>query len=174
MASAEKVTISVDAMGADGGLEATLGGCIQALKEGVAANLLLHGQEAEIKPVLQRLGGAEFAERLEIRHADRVVTMEDKPTQVMRRGKDTSMWGAIASVKNGDAQAAISCGNTGALMAVSMLQLRMIEGVSRPAITAGWPTMTGRSVVLDVGANVEATAEQLVQFAIMGEAYYRA
>ncbi len=101
--------------------------------------------------------------------------MDDKPTQVMRRGRKTSMWAAIEAVKNGEVSAAVSSGNTGALMAVSVLQLRMIEGVDRPAITALWPNIRGgKGVVLDVGANVEATAEQLVQFAIMGEAYFRA
>ncbi len=169
-----KITLSIDAMGGDGGLDVVVGGALQALEQGLEAHLLLNGQETEIKPVLDRLGGAAQAGKIDIIHADRVVSMDDKPTQVMRRGKDTSMWQAIAAVKKGDAQAVVSCGNTGALMAVSVLQLRMIEGVARPAITAAWPTLVGKSVVLDVGANVEATAEQLVQFAIMGEAYYRA
>ncbi|MEO1136859.1 MAG: phosphate acyltransferase PlsX, partial [Pseudomonadota bacterium] len=89
-------------------------------------------------------------------------------------GRDTSMWAAVTAVADNDAQSVVSCGNTGALMAVARKQLGMIEGVDRPAVTALWPTPRGRSVVLDVGANVEADENQLVQFAIMGEAFFRA
>src|SRR6185437_697702 len=98
----------------------------------------------------------------------------DKPSQIARRGQNTSMWRAIECVKKGEADVAISAGNTGALMAMSLLQLRTIDGISRPAIASIWPTMRGRTVVLDVGANVTATAEQLVDFAVMGEAFAHA
>jgi glycerol-3-phosphate acyltransferase PlsX len=97
--------------------------------------------------------------------------MEDKPSHVLRRGKDTSMWHTINCVKAGDADVAISAGNTGALMAVSMFGLGIIEGISRPAIAVIWPTLKGQCVVLDVGANVGATEDQLVDFAVMGEAF---
>jgi glycerol-3-phosphate acyltransferase PlsX len=100
--------------------------------------------------------------------------MTDKPTHVLRRGRDTSMWLAIAALKEGAADAVVSGGNTGALMAVARMQLRMIEGVGRPALTALWPTNLGRTVVLDVGANVEANENELVQYAIMGETFARA
>jgi glycerol-3-phosphate acyltransferase PlsX len=93
---------------------------------------------------------------------------------VLRRGKDTSMWHTINCVKAGDADVAVSAGNTGALMAVSMFRLGIIEGISRPAIAVIWPTLKGQSVVLDVGANVGATEEQLVDFAVMGEAFAHA
>jgi glycerol-3-phosphate acyltransferase PlsX len=99
--------------------------------------------------------------------------MEEKPGQALRRGRNTSMWRAIESVKNGEAQVVISAGNTGALMAMSMFQLRTLEGIDRPAIAALWPTKRGQSVVLDVGANVVVSAEQLVDFAVMGEAFAR-
>ena len=100
--------------------------------------------------------------------------MEDKPSQALRRGRNTSMWGAIEAVAKDDAQVVISAGNTGALMAMSMFQLRTIEGIDRPAIAALWPTKRGQTVVLDVGANVECDAQQLVDFAVMGEAFARA
>jgi len=100
--------------------------------------------------------------------------MEDKPSHVLRRGRETSMWRAIEAVKNKDAEVAVSAGNTGALMAMSMVQLGVIEGISRPAIASIWPTLRGQSVVLDCGANVSATAEQLVDFAVMGEAFAHA
>lgn len=164
-----EVILAVDAMGADGGLDATVGGCAEARRQGLAAKLQLFGDEREVREAAERFGVTHF----ETVATDAVVAMDDKPTRAMRR-KDTSMWGAVAAVKAGECDGAVSSGNTGALMAVSMLQLRMIEGVERPAITASWPSTTGRSIVLDVGANVEASAAQLVQFAIMGEAYHRA
>jgi glycerol-3-phosphate acyltransferase PlsX len=100
--------------------------------------------------------------------------MEDKPSLVLRRGRNTSMWRAIEAVKNKEAEVAISAGNTGALMAMSMFQLGALQGIARPAIAALWPTKRGQTVVLDVGANVSSDAEQLVDFAVMGEAFARA
>lgn len=167
--------IAIDAMGADGGIATVLAGCDAAIRNGLKARLLLTGREGEIREAAEAAQVNLDPARFTVRHAGDVVTMKDKPSQVMRRGRQTSMWAAVEAVKKGEVVAAVSSGNTGALMAVSMLQLRMIEGVDRPAITALWPNLKGHNgVVLDVGANVEATAEQLVQFAIMGEAYYRA
>ena len=100
--------------------------------------------------------------------------MEEKPSLALRRGRNTSMWRAIESVKNGEAEVVVSAGNTGALMAMSMYQLGVIEGISRPAIAGIWPTKKGQCVVLDIGANVECDADQLVDFAVMGEAFARA
>jgi phosphate acyltransferase len=97
-----------------------------------------------------------------------------KPAQAMRQGRDTSMWNAIAAVEAKEAHAVVSGGNTGALMAIAMLRLRLQEGVHRPALVASWPTAKGFAAVLDVGANVSAEASQLVEFAIMGEAFHRA
>ena len=166
---AQTVTLAVDVMGADGGLDATVGGCARARANGLRADLRLYGREDEVRAAVERHGltGASVV------HAEDVIAMDDKPTRAMRR-RGSSMWAAIAAVKAGEAQGVVSSGNTGALMAMSVLQLRMIEGADRPAITASWPTRRGRTVVLDVGANVEATPQQLVQFAIMGEAYYAA
>jgi glycerol-3-phosphate acyltransferase PlsX len=103
-----------------------------------------------------------------------MVQMTDKPSEAVRRARGSSMWNAIQSVKSGEAAAIVSSGNTGALMAISKVILRMKKGIHRPAISANWPTPKGHTVVLDVGANVECGATQLVEFAIMGEAYHRA
>jgi glycerol-3-phosphate acyltransferase PlsX len=109
-----------------------------------------------------------------VRDAEKIIAMDVKPSQAMRQGKGSSMWNALASVETGEAQVAVSAGNTGALMAIAMLRLRKMDGVHRPALIANWPTAKGFVAVLDVGANVEADASQLVEFAIMGEAYQRA
>ncbi len=109
-----------------------------------------------------------------VQHCPTAVSMTDKPMHVLRRGRDTSMWKSIEAQKEGRVNAVVSGGNTGALMAVSRMQLGMIAGVDRPAVTALWPTPKGRTVVLDVGANVEANEHELVSFAIMGEAFFRA
>lgn len=172
----DTLTIAIDVMGADGGPQTVVKGCAMALESGLQAKLLLIGREADVAPELSRFAGSwQESGKLQLQHAEDVVTMDDKPQQIMRRGKNTSMWNAILAVKDGTAAAAVSSGNTGALMAMSKLQLRMLEGVDRPAITALWPNRRGgHTVVLDVGANVEADAGQLVQFAIMGEAYFRA
>ncbi len=166
-----ELTLAIDAMGGDAGPEPVVDGVAFAVAKGLTANFLFFGDEAQLRPLIDRakgLGGSK------IHHTDNVVAMTDKPSHVIRRGHDTSMWRAMTSVKEGQAQAVVSCGNTGALMALSRTQLRMIEGIDRPAVTALWPTPRGRTVVLDVGANVEADENQLVQFAIMGEAFYRA
>jgi glycerol-3-phosphate acyltransferase PlsX len=104
-----------------------------------------------------------------------VISGDEKPAQAMRRGKGSSLWNAIEAVRDGQAQAAVSCGNTGAMMAIAKLQLRMIvPDLERPAIVVSWPTSRGFTSVLDVGANIECDAERLVDFAIMGEAFHRA
>ncbi len=159
-------------MGGDAGPEAIIAGAAIARVRHPKMRFLLHGDEAVLGPLLKRKRG--LAKRAEIHHAPDVISMAEKPSQALRRGRNSSMWHAIESVANGTAQVVVSAGNTGALMAMSMIQLRIIEGVSRPAIAAIWPTMRGQSVVLDVGANAGCDAEQLVDFAVMGEAFARA
>ncbi len=110
----------------------------------------------------------------EVRHTSTTIAMDTKPAHAMRRGKGTSMWNAVESVKTGEARAAVSAGNTGALMAISRLLLRMTGDLDRPALVANWPTSRGTSAVLDVGANVVCDAERLREFAVMGAAYHRA
>jgi glycerol-3-phosphate acyltransferase PlsX len=133
---------------------------------------ILTGDESLLNGLLSR--HPRLKDRVQVRHAPDRVAMEDKPSHVLRRGRETSMWRALEAVKNNEAQVAVSAGNTGALMAMSMFQLRTIDNISRPAIASIWPTLRGQTVVLDCGANVGATAEQLVEFAIMGEAFAHA
>ena len=163
------LTVSIDAMGGDAGPGVVVSALLKTIQRHTDVNFILHGDESQLKPLLARQ--PKLQGRASARHAPGRVTMEDKPSYVLRRGKDTSMWHTINCVKAGEADVAISAGNTGALMAVSMFRLGIIEGISRPAIAVIWPTLRGQSVVLDVGANVGATEEQLVDFAVMGEAF---
>ncbi len=169
----QRIVISVDAMGGDRGPAAVVAGLVDSATKNPEVGFILHGDEAILRPMLDRhpiLSG-----RCELRHAPRVVTMSDKPSQVMRHGEGTSMWSTIESVKQGEAKVAVSCGNTGALMAVSMIRLRKLPGVNRPAIACLWPSRNpgGFNVMLDVGADIKAEAEDFLQYATMGAAYAR-
>jgi phosphate acyltransferase len=164
--------LSIDAMGGDNAPRIVIDGAAQFLQSRPQMRVLLHGDEAVLAPMLS--GNALLQSRATIVHSDIKITSDMKPSQALRRGKGSSMWNAVEAIREGKAGSAVSAGNTGALMALSMLILRKMEGVHRPAMTAVWPTLRGRTVVLDVGANVEADAQQLVTFAIMGEAFARA
>ena len=168
-----RIVISVDAMGGDRGPVAVIGGLAKAVARNPEVRFILHGPEEELTRLLSKR--PEVAARCTIRHAAGVVTMEDKPGQVMRHGEGTSMWSAIESVRNREATAAVSCGNTGALMALSVIRLRKLPGVNRPAIACLWPSRNpgGFNVMLDVGADIKAEAPDLVQFALMGTSYAR-
>jgi glycerol-3-phosphate acyltransferase PlsX len=166
------VTLSIDALGGDSAPGIVIAGLEIFLSDQPDTNILLHGDAAALKALLS--AGSRLAAQCEIAHAPDVVTSDMKPSQALRKGQGTSMWNAVEAVKEGRANASVSAGNTGALMAISMMVLRKLEGVHRPAMTAIWPTLRGKSVVLDVGANVDADARQLFSFAIMGEAYARA
>ena len=160
-------------MGGDHGPSVVVPGAARALKDlPPHVRLLLHGDEAAVRAELGRHGA--MAPRIEVRHAERVVAMDEKPAQALRRGKGTSMWGAIEAIRDGEADVALSAGNTGALMAISKLILRMSADLDRPALVASIPHAKGITTFLDVGANVDCDAERLVEFAIMGEAYHRA
>lgn len=159
-------------MGGDHGPSVTVPGVDIAARAAPDLRFLLHGDQVRINAELARLPAARAAS--EVRHTDKAIAMDEKPAQAMRRGKGASVWNAVESVKAGEAGAAVSAGNTGALMAISKLILRMAEGIARPAIVASWPTLNGVTAVLDVGANVECDAEQLVEFAIMGAAFHHA
>ncbi|MEM1106591.1 MAG: phosphate acyltransferase PlsX [Pseudomonadota bacterium] len=167
----ERLVLSVDAMGGDDAPGVILDGLSRFLDARPSVDILLHGDAALLSPLVA--ASAVLDAHCEICPADDQVTMADKPSQAVRK-RGSSMWRAIQAVKSGAAAASISAGNTGALMAMSMLGLRRMEGVHRPAMAALWPTLRGRIVVLDVGANLEADAGQLLTFAIMGEAYARA
>lgn len=160
-------------MGGDNGPSVVVPACAAALQALPAeTRLLIHGDEATIRAEMARCRLAEG--RVEVRHADRVIAMDEKPAQALRRGKGTSMWAAVETIREGQAGVAVSAGNTGALMAISKLILRMSADLDRPALTASIPHPKGVTTFLDVGANVDCDAERLVEFAIMGEAYHRA
>jgi glycerol-3-phosphate acyltransferase PlsX len=167
------IVISVDAMGGDRGPAAVVAGLVDCAAQMPGLAFILHGNQAQIAPLLAQ--HPEIAPRVTLRATERVVSMEDKPSQVMRHGQGTSMWSAIDALRAGEASAAVSCGNTGALMAVSMLRLRKMPGVNRPAIASLFPTMTpGKmNVMLDMGADVKADPGDLVQYAFMGASYAR-
>lgn len=168
-----RIVISVDAMGGDRGPAAVVDGLVESAEKNPDVSFLVHGDGPELEKLIARRKS--LAARCEIRPAERVVTMDEKPSHVMRHGAGTSMWAAVDSVRNGEAMAAVSCGNTGALMAVSMLRLRKLPGVNRPAIASAWPSRNSHefNVMLDMGADVRADAEDLVQFAVMGASYAR-
>ncbi|WP_323036851.1 phosphate acyltransferase PlsX [Pararhodobacter sp.] len=168
-----RVVISVDAMGGDRGPEAVVAGCAQSAQTDPDISFLIHGNAQVLEPLVAR--HPVLAGRCTVVHAEGVVTMDDKPSHIMRHGKATSMWSTIAALKSGDGHAAVSCGNTGALMAVSMLQLRRMTGVNRPAIACLWPSRGphGFNTLLDVGADIKAEAEDLLAYAIMGVTYFR-
>ncbi|MCG6904155.1 MAG: phosphate acyltransferase PlsX [Rhodobacter sp.] len=170
---AKSTIISVDAMGGDTGPAAVVAGCAQAAQENPGIGLILHGPAEELARLVAKRKG--LAERCEIRDCDGVVTMDAKPSYVMRHGKGTSMWSAIDAVRAGEAQVCVSCGNTGALMAVSMLRLRKLEGINRPAIACLWPSRNpgGFNIMLDVGADIRADEDDLLQYALMGTSYAR-
>jgi len=167
--------ISLDAMGGDHGPSVVAPGILDYRRRhgGEGVRFLLHGDEAAITAELKRCAMPDGV--CEIRHTDKVVAMDEKPATAMRRGKGSSLWNAVEAVKLGQAGACVSAGNTGALMAISKLVLRMTApDLERPAIVASWPTLKGVTAVLDVGANVSSDAGQLVEFAIMGEAFHQA
>lgn len=162
-------------MGGDHGPSVVVGGIREYRKRhgGEGVRFLLNGDEAAIRAEMARCGLGD--DICDVRHTDKVVAMDEKPATAMRRGKGSSLWNAIEAVKAGEAAAVVSAGNTGALMAISKLILRMsAPGLERPAIVASWPTFRGVTAVLDVGANIESDAAQLVEFAIMGEAFMTA
>ena len=167
------VVVSVDAMGGDGGPAPIVAGMAIAAKQNPDLRFIVSGDEAELRQLLHRR--ADLAARSELRHAEGVVTMDEKPSHVMRHGKGTSMWSAIEAVRDGDASVCVSCGNTGALMALSMVRLRKLAGVNRPAIACLWPSRNpgGFNVMLDAGADIRADSEDLLQYALMGVSYAR-
>ena len=172
-ANPTRTIISVDAMGGDQGPEAVIAGCALSARTNGDVSFILHGPRAELEPLVAKR--ASLQGRCEIRDTTGIVTMDDRPSQVVRNGKDTSMWSAIEAVREGEASVAVSCGNTGALMALSMIRLRRLPGVNRPAIAVLYPSTNPQefNVMLDVGADVRAEAEDLVRFALMGMSYAR-
>ncbi len=172
-APGSRIVISVDAMGGDRGPSAVVAGLVRSAAVNPDIAFILHGDRAVLEPLVRRR--RVLAGRCDIRHAPGVVGMGEKPSHVLRHGRETSMWGAIDSIRAGEATVAVSCGNTGALMLLAMMRLRKLPGVNRPAIACLWPSRnpTGFNVMLDVGADVRADGADLVQFALMGASYAR-
>jgi phosphate acyltransferase len=164
-----KVRIALDAMGGDHGAAVVVPGAELSLQRHPDIEFLLFGDRAELEPLLVARPNLKAASDLV--HTDVVVQMHDKPSQALRKGRRrSSMWLAVDAVKKGEADVAVSAGNTGALMAMAKIDLRTMAGIERPAIAAIWPTLRGRSIVLDLGASIGADAGNLVDMAAMGSA----
>ncbi len=168
----EKVRIALDAMGGDHGAGVVVSGAALSLERHPNTEFLFFGDRALVAPLLAAQPALQTASRLV--HTDVSVRMDEKPSQALRHGRwKSSMWLALDAVKRGEADAAISAGNTGALMAMSKFSLRTMAEIERPAIAALWPTLRGESIVLDVGASIGADAQNLVDMAVMGAAMAR-
>ncbi len=163
--------IALDVMSGESGVAEAVAAADIAAERYPRTSFLLFGSEAAIAPELARW--PRLAGRARIIHSDDVVTMGDKPSQALRRARTTSMGMAIDAVKQGEAHAAVSAGNTGALMAMALFGLRTMNGIDRPALAAILPTLKSESVMLDLGANTECDATNLAQFAVMGAAFAR-
>lgn len=158
-------------MGGDAAPSMVLDGVVIACEQHPGVRFVLFGDQKRLLPMVA--ARRQLAGRCEVRHTDEVVNPDDKPGQIVRRGQNTSMWQSIAMLKQGGADIAISAGNTGVLMAMSVLQLRTVEGIDRPAIASTWPGYAQKKVVLDLGANLDCNEDNLVQFAVMGAAFAR-
>ncbi|MCY4179710.1 MAG: phosphate acyltransferase PlsX [Litoreibacter sp.] len=167
-----KTVISIDAMGGDRGPATVVAGIAKSAAKNPDIRFIVHGPRAELSPLISK---RKLDAQCELRDASDVVSMDAKPSHVMRHGKKTSMWSAVESVRAGEADVCVSCGNTGALMAISMIRLRKMEGVNRPAIACLWPSRneTGFNIMLDVGADIRADQDDLLQYALMGMSYAR-
>jgi glycerol-3-phosphate acyltransferase PlsX len=168
----QKVRIALDAMGGDHGPSVVVPGAEISLIRHPDSEFLLFGDQAKVAPLLA--AHSKLAGSARLVHTEVAVRMDDKPSQALRNGRwKSSMWLAIDAVKKGEADVAISAGNTGALMAMAKFNLKTMPGIDRPAIAALWPTLRGESIVLDLGASIGATPEHLVDLAVMGSAMAR-
>jgi glycerol-3-phosphate acyltransferase PlsX len=168
----DRVRIALDAMGGDHGPGVVLAGADLALSRHPESEFLLFGNASLVASLLD--ASPRLKSRSRLVHTEVAVRMEDKPSQALRYGRwKSSMWLSIDAVKKGDADMAVSAGNTGALMAMSKFNLKTLPGIERPAIAALWPTLRGESIVLDVGASIGADADHLVDLALMGAATAR-
>ena len=163
------IKVSIDASGGDHGIPVTIEAGIKALREFKDLHLFFVGDDSAIqKELLQHSSAKNLSKRFTVTHASEVVAMNESPSIALRKKKDSSMRIAINLVKDGQADACVSAGNTGALMAISRFVLKTIKGIDRPAIMGRMPTMTGHTHMLDLGANVDSKPEALVEFATMG------
>lgn len=168
-----RTLISLDAMGGDQGPAAVVAGMVKSASINPDIGFILHGPIAQLSALVDR--HAILKDRVILRDAEGVVNMTDRPSQVVRNSKGTSMHSTIEAVRSGEASVAVSCGNTGALMALSMIRLRKLPGVNRPAIAVLYPSSNaqGFNVMLDVGADIRADPDDLLRYALMGKSYAR-
>ena len=163
------VKIAVDAMGGDGSPKKIIDGIVHNNRSNKENFYKIFGDEVDIKKSLKNRIDQKY---YEIVHTTNTVKSSDSPLEAAKRGKDTSMWLAIESVKKKEADIVVSAGNTGALLVISKLNLKMIENIDKPALSALWPNKKGMSVVLDLGANIECSSKNLLDFSIMGASLY--
>ena len=167
--SAHKVVLALDGMGGDHAPGIVVNGADIARERYPGTTFLLFGDPAKLKPLVDKRKG--LAQVLEIVPAEDAVLAEDKPSFALRRRRKSSMWLACEAAGQGRADSVVSAGNTGALLAISMHAMRMLEGADRPALASFVPTMRGESVMLDLGANIECDADNLAEFAVMGSVF---
>ena len=164
----KSIHLSLDAMGGDNAPQIIVDGATQTKIRHPYVKFSFYGNKLKLLPLIS---SSEVLKESEIIHTDEFIDANEKPSIAVRKGRNSSMGMAIQSVKSGKADAIVSAGNTGALMAMAKLFLRPIEGINRPAIAAYFPTITGESCMLDLGANIDCDAKNLVQFAFMGQAF---
>jgi glycerol-3-phosphate acyltransferase PlsX len=164
-----KVVLALDGMGGDHAPEVIVNGADIARERYPGASFLLFGDPARLKPLVDRRKG--LAQALEIVPAEDAVSPDDKPSFALRRRRQSSMWLAVDAAAQGRADTVVSAGNTGALLAISMVAMRMLEGAHRPALASFMPTNRGETVMLDLGANLECDSENLAEFAVMGSVF---
>ena len=167
----DRLVVALDAMGGDNAPQAVVRGAAIARERFPQIEFLLFGVETQIAPLLAKQ--AALKDHASIRHTEHFITGDAKPSTALRQGRQSSMRLALDAVAAGEAQCMVSAGNTGALMAMAKFALKTLPGIDRPAIATFFPTRRGESVLLDLGANVECDAENLVQFALMGEVFAR-
>jgi len=165
----DMIKIAVDAMGGDGSPKKIIDGIILNHKSNKKNFFKIFGDKTQINKIIDGKISNDF---FEIVHTDKIVKNTDSPLEGAKRGKETSMWLAIESVKKKEADIVVSAGNTGALLVISKLNLKMIENIDKPALSALWPNKKGMSVVLDLGANIECSSKNLFDFSIMGASLY--
>lgn len=167
----KKIVIALDGMGGDNAPAMVVNGASIALERYPQTEFLLFGDEQKLKPLVDRHRA--LRKVTTIRPTQSIVSGDDKPSTALRKRRDSSMWQAISAVETGEANCVVSAGNTGALMAMAKFVLRTLPGIDRPAIASFLPTMRGETVMLDLGANIEVDANNLVEFAVMGEVFAR-
>jgi phosphate acyltransferase len=168
----KELTLSIDAMGGDSAPQMTVEGVDLALGMLPHVRVRLYGDEAQIAPLITQ-GSSRLRDRAVVVHTDEIVTNDEKPSIALRSGRNSSMRLAINAVRDGEADGVVSAGNTGALMAMAKFVMRTLPGIDRPAIATVLPTLRGQTVMLDLGANIDCDVDNLVQFAVMGEAFAR-